>query len=134
MCIAHFSVFLAIFQDLHCVFLILQVFQCFLPYSRSYHVSLSFSYLVHFFFAIYQVLQCLCPIFYVFQFSCHNPGPRVCISHFPRFLVFLAIFQVKKCLCLIFHIFSVFLPYSTSCNVHLSLFQVFQCFSPSSRS
>ena len=44
-CISHFflrfSLFLSIFHVLHCVFLILQFFQCFSPYSRYYNVSFS---------------------------------------------------------------------------------------------
>ena len=28
------------------------------------------------FLAIFQVIQCLCLIFHIFQFSCHNSGPR----------------------------------------------------------
>ena len=52
-----FLSFLAIFQDLQCVFLIFLVFRCFSPYSRSYSVCISFSTF--------------------FQFSCHNPGPTI---------------------------------------------------------
>ena len=43
-----FSVFLAISQVLQCTFLIFHLFQRFLPYSRSYHVSFSFYFLVSF--------------------------------------------------------------------------------------
>ena len=67
-CISHFSrfsVFLAIFQVLQCAFLIFHVFQCFLPYSRSYSVSVSFSM----FFSFFRI----------------TPGPTVCISHFLLF-------------------------------------------------
>ena len=66
---SHFSLFLAIFQVLCWVFLILHVVQCFSAYSRSNHVSFSFSSF--------------------FQFSRHVVGPTVCVSNFTRFLVFL---------------------------------------------
>ena len=83
-CISHFSTFfsfLAIFQVLQCVYLIFHDFQCFLPYSRSYQLIFSISDFVSFL-AIFQVLQCVCLIFHVFQFSCHNPGPTICVCHF----------------------------------------------------
>uniref|UniRef100_A0A0V1KJL3 Uncharacterized protein n=1 Tax=Trichinella nativa TaxID=6335 RepID=A0A0V1KJL3_9BILA len=41
---------------------------------------------------IFEVLQCAFLLFEVFQFSRHIPGPRLCISHFPRSSVFLVIF------------------------------------------
>ena len=82
-----FFSFLAIFQVLQSVFLNLHIFQCFLPISMTYSVSFSFSM----FFSlinIFQVIECLCFNFNVFQFSCHNPCPRVCISHFSCFHYF----------------------------------------------
>ena len=79
-----FSGFFALCQVLECVFLIFHVFECFLPYSRSNSVCVSFSTFFSFLPRI-LVLQCVTPIFYVFQCSRHNPGPTVCISHFSRF-------------------------------------------------
>ena len=135
--------FLAIFQVRKCTFLIFHVFQCFLPYSRSY--SVHFSFLTFFgVFAIFQCLQCAFLIFYVFQFSQHIPGPRVCIAHFSRFSVFLticqvihdcvlffsflAIIQVLQWSFLIVHIFQCFSPYSSSYSVCVS-FSTFFSFS-----
>ena len=146
MCLSHFSRFfnfLAIFQVRKCTFLIFHVFQCFLPYSRSY--SVHFSFLTFFgVFAIFQCLQCAFLIFYVFQFSQHIPGPRVCIAHFSRFSVFLticqvihdcvlffsflAIIQVLQWSFLIVHIFQCFSPYSSSYSVCVS-FSTFFSFS-----
>ena len=137
-CLSHFSRFfnfLAIFQVRKCTFLIFHVFQCFLPYSRSY--SIHFSFLTFFgVFAIFQCLQCAFLIFYVFQFFQHIPGPRVCIAHFSRFSVFLticqvihdcvlffsflAIIQVLQWSFLIVHIFQCFSPYSSSYSVCVS--------------
>jgi hypothetical protein len=167
LCISHFpnfSVFLTIFQVLQCLFLILPIFQCFSPYSRSYHVSFSFSLFVSFlaifqvlmcffyfprflsFLVIFQVLECAFPIFHVFQFSCHIPGPTVSVSHFERFqyfstysrsnhvsfsfssfVRFLAIFQVLQCVCLIFHLvkLSSHIPGPTVCISHYPSFSVF---------
>ena len=95
-----FFSFLAIFPVLQCTFIIFYVFQCFLPYFTSYSVGFSFS-MIFCFLNIVQGQQCsfftfhifcFCDIFYVLQFefviflvgqfSCHNPGPTVCISHF----------------------------------------------------
>ena len=101
-------------------------------------------------------MQCLSLIFHVYLFSLQNTGPTVCISHFPRillflaifyvlqcsflilqFFIFLAIFQLIHCLCLIFHVFQFFLfvcflfslfffPLSRSYSVHFTLFHVFK--------
>ena len=60
--ILHFH---ALLQVLQCAFLIYQVFPCFVPHNRSNNVCISFSMF--------------------FQFSHHDPGSRVCISHFSRF-------------------------------------------------
>ena len=145
-CLSHFSRFfnfLAIFQVRKCTFLIFHVFQCFLPYSRSY--SVHFSFLTFFgVFAIFQCLQCAFLIFYVFQFSQHIPGPRVCIAHFSRFSVFLticqvihdcvlffsflAIIQVLQWSFLIVHIFQCFSPYSSSYSVCVSFSTFFSFF------
>ena len=107
-------------------------------------------------------------LFHVFQFSCHIPvlpfstfysvfwhilGPRLWISHFPRFSVFITIFQVLQCVFLILPPFSVFLAiYQVlpcafliflichfSCHIQdptvcVSHFSHFQSFSPYSRS
>ena len=145
-CLSHFSRFfnfLAIFQVRKCTFLIFHVFQCFLPYSRSY--SVHFSFLTFFgVFAIFQCLQCAFLIFYVFQFFQHIPGPRVCIAHFSRFSVFLticqvihdcvlffsflAIIQVLQWSFLIVHIFQCFSPYSSSYSVCVSFSTFFSFF------
>ena len=145
-CLSHLSRFfnfLAIFQVRKCTFLIFHVFQCFLPYSRSY--SIHFSFLTFFgVFAIFQCLQCAFLIFYVFQFSQHIPGPRVCIAHFSRFSVFLticqvihdcvlffsflAIIQVLQWSFLIVHIFQCFSPYSSSYSVCVSFSTFFSFF------
>ena len=89
-CISHlsrFSVFFAIIQVLQCVFLILHVVQCFLPYSRSCHVSFSFS--SFFTFLPYSRSYSVCFLFCTFFCaSRHIPGPTVFVAHFPRFLVF----------------------------------------------
>ena len=88
---------------------------------------------------IFQVIQCLCFVFHVFQFSCHIPGKRVFLFHFPRFsfispysrsdsvfvtfstfCIFIAIYQVRQCAFLIFHVFQCFLPYSRYYHVSFS--------------
>ena len=76
-----------------CVFLILNVFQGFLPYFISCQVSFSFSSFVGFL-AIFQDLQCEFLIFLVGHISRHIPVPTVCISHL--------------------HVFQCFSPYSRS--------------------
>jgi hypothetical protein len=114
-CASHFPrffSFVAIFQVLQCAFFIFhfftvsrsftgptgcvshfaRFFQCFSPYSRSYHDFLIFLFAS--FLDIFKVLQCVFLIFHVFQFSGHITGPNVFISHFSRYSVFLAIFQV----------------------------------------
>ena len=147
-------------------------FSLFSPYSRSYSVHFCFS---RFFFLPYsrlyrvvfsnfkfcsflrkiQVLRCAFLIFRVFSISCHNPGPKVFISHFPRFSVFCtypghracfflfscfsilpAMFHVIQCLCLIFHLFqvschipspTVYISHIQRLSVFLAIFQVIQC-------
>ena len=122
-----FSEFLALFHVIQYSFLIFHIFQCFLPYSRSSSVCVSYfsrfssflhyskSYSVHFSFSMF------CSV------SCPIPDPKVSISHFPPFSVFLAIFQVIQCLCLIFHIFHFFrhTPGPTMCINPFSHFSVF---------
>jgi len=103
---SRFSLFLAISQFLQCVFLIWHFFRCFSPYGRSHSVCVSFSNIFFFsfltiahvpqcvflifhvfllFLATLQVLHCVFLIFHDFQFSRHNPGSTVFISHCPCF-------------------------------------------------
>ena len=92
-CISHFwsfSLSLAIFQVLQCV-------------CVSFYSFVSFL-------TIFQVLHCRILLFHVFSVSCHIPGHRVFVSHFPRF--------------------SVFSPLSRSYSVYFSFFYVFHCFFP----
>ena len=140
------QVLLDIFQVLQCLCSIFHFFQWFLPYSRSYHISFSFSSF-DIFLAIFQVLKWVCipfhvfqffqhilvPVmwislffFFIFQFYRHIPGPTVCISYFPPFSVFLAIFQVLQCVSHFTH-FTVFLhmPGPTMFISHFSSFSVF---------
>ncbi|SFW05293.1 Uncharacterised protein [Chlamydia abortus] len=65
--------FLAIFHVLQ------RTFQNFPPFSV--------------FLAIFHVLKCVFLFFRDFQFSCHIPGPTVCISHFSRFSVISSFFK-----------------------------------------
>ena len=147
-CVSHFPGFLtfhAIFQVLQCTFIFFHVFQCFPPYSKSYHVRFSFSSFVCFFchitgptvwvsnfscflrfLAIFQVLPCLFLIFLVCQFSQHIPDTTVHVSHFSRFSGFLPYY---KSWCV--H-FSFFLFLTLSQNISgptmFLIFHVFQCF------
>ena len=143
--ISRFSLFLAIFQILQCVILILHGFQCFSLYFMSYHVSFSFSSFV-IFLAIFQVLQYAFLIFHLFQcfspysmsysvcvsfttslVSCHTLGPTVYIFIFTFFSEFLTIFQVLVC---VFHFvhFAVFLATN---QVLYCVFPIFQDFTVS---
>ena len=113
-----FSVFLAIFQVIQCLCIIIHVFQfsCHIP-GPTVLISHFASFWV--FLALFHVLQC------VFLFSMNsvfslNPGPNYCISHFSRFPVFLSIFHVLQCAFLISQIFECLLPYSRSYSVHFS--------------
>jgi len=153
---ACFSEFLAIIQDLQCVFLIFHVFHCFWLYSRSYseffpfckyfsvsrHIPGTTVCISHFarfsvFFTIIQVLPYEFLIFLICQFSRNIPGPTVCVSNFPLFFFsFLAINQILHFAFLIFQIFQCFPPYSRS-NIFrvssstflrfLAIFQVVEC-------
>ena len=126
----------------------------FLPYSRLYRVVFSNFKFCSFLRKI-QVLRCAFLIFCVFSISCHNPGPKVFISHFPRFSVFCtypghracfflfscfsilpAMFHVIQCLCLIFHLFqvschipspTVYISHIQHLSVFLAIFQVIHC-------
>ena len=72
--------FLAILLVLQCAFLFFQIFECFSRYSRSYSVHFSFSTFLGVSNHIPgQDLPCVFLIFHDFQFSCHTPGPTVCI-------------------------------------------------------
>ena len=62
-------------------------FQCFLPYSSSYSVCVSFSMFFSIL-TIMQVLECVFLICQVFQFSHHVPAHTVCISHLWSFPCF----------------------------------------------
>jgi hypothetical protein len=67
-----FFSFLAIIHVLQCVFLMIHVFHCFSPFSKSYSVCVSFSSFVSFL-AIFQVLQYIFLIFQIFQcFSAYS--------------------------------------------------------------
>ena len=123
---ARFSMFIGIFQVLHCV-------SHFPNFQFSHHIpghTVCISHFPHFsvFLAIFQDLQSFCFIFHVFQSSHHNPGPRVCISHFSVFSLFLGIFQVLQCVCCHFPHLSVFSPYPRSYRV---CFSFCTCFSVS---
>ena len=113
--VSHFSVFQ--------IFAIFQVLQC------AFRVSTFFSK----FLIIFQVLQCSCLIFHIFKFSHHTPGPRVCICHFPHFLVFLAIFHILPCVFFILYNFQ-FSRHTPGPTVCISHFPHFYCLSPYSRS
>ena len=72
-------------------------------------------------------MQCLCFILHIFQVSPHDPGLRVCNSHFQSFSVSLTIFQVIKCafdIFQLFHFFSIFRVLQCA----FLIFHVFQCF------
>ena len=122
-CISHFPpfwVFLTIFLILQClclifhfschilgptvcVFIFLRI-QCFLSYSRSYSVCVTFSTSFSFLEKL-QVLQCG---FIFFHFSdCFLPYSRTYsgYSTFSMMFCFLAILQVLQCAFLIFHLF-----------------------------
>ena len=100
------------------------------------------------FFGIVLVKQCLWLLFHFLKFPCHNPGPRVCISHFSHllyfstcsrsysvwvsfstyfsfFFFFFATFQVLHCAFFIFHVFQCFSRYSMSKSVFVSFFTFF---------
>ena len=96
--------FLYILQVLQCAFLIFHVFECFLPYAKSYSICVSFTTFFSFL-DIFQVMQCLCFIFHVFD--CFWPYSRSYSVHFSFFTFFsdFVIFQVVKWIFLIFHDF-----------------------------
>ena len=110
--------FTAKFQVLQCAILVLHIFQCFLPYYRSYSVCVSFSMFFSFL-VIIQILQCVFRIFQLFQ----------CLS--PYFTSY----SVSISFCMIFsyppysRFYSVHFSFSTFSSVFHSIFQVIQCFS-----
>ena len=119
-----FSVFLAIYHVLHCVFLIFKYFQ----FSRhTPGPTLCISHLPHFwvFLAIFQVLQCVFLIFHVFRFSCHIPGPTVCFSQIPCFLSVSSNIPFQTVFVSFFPRFSGSLQYSRSQRVQFSFSTVF---------
>ena len=120
--------FPAIFQVLQCVFLILHIFLCFSPHSRSYSVCSSFSTFFSFF-TIIEDLQCVFFNVHVFQFFCHIP-PTVFESHFKRFFFLFVLFsRHNRCPTVCkshFPCFWVFLPYSRSNSVCVSLSTFFE--------
>jgi hypothetical protein len=123
--ISSFSLFLTIFQVLQCVFLILHVFQCFLPYFMPYHVSFSFSSFVSYLPYSRSYHDFL--IFLICQFSRYIQVPTVCVFHFALFSVFLATCNVLPCDFRIFLVckFSRHTPYPTVCISHFPRFSVF---------
>jgi hypothetical protein len=129
--VSHFSRFrfLTIIQVLQCTFVIFPLFQCFSPYSRSYHVSFSFSFFVSFL-AIFQVLQGIFLIFHVFH--CFSPYSRFyseCVSY-SNFLSLLSLFQFLPCEFLIFVCqFSRHIPGPIACVSHFPLFPFFLLYS-----
>ena len=124
--------FLTILQVLQCAFPIFHAFQCFSPYSRSYHDFLIFPFCQFFWHIQGPTLRVshfplvtgfspycrsYCEHFSFFKFlsaSLRIPGHTVFVYHFPRFFSFLATFLVLHCLFLLFIVFQCFLPYSMS--------------------
>ena len=121
-CVSHFacfSMFLAMFQDLHCEILI--TLKC--QFSRHipgptvcvFHFPSFFSFLL-----IFQVLEYTVLIFQVFQsFSPYSRSYQVIFS-FSLLVRLLAKFQVLQCAFLIFQIFTVYchIPDPTVCMSH----------------
>ena len=82
------------------------------------------------FFGIVLVKQCLWLLFHFLKFPCHNPGPRVCISHFSHLLYFSTCSRsysvwVSFSTYFNFFFFFFFLPHSRSYIVHFSFFTFF---------
>jgi hypothetical protein len=113
---SRFSIFLAIFYFLQCVFLLFNDFQfsCHIPGP-----TVCISHFSHFsvFLDIFQVLQCVFLIFHDFQFSCHTPCPSLCISVFSRFSMFLTYFTS----------YSVCFSFSMSFSFFFGILQEIQC-------
>ena len=119
--------FIAILQVLLWVFLIFDVFQCFLPYSRSYSVCVSFSTFFSFL-ATIQDLECVFLILHLFHFfSPYSKSYSVCVS-FNTFFCFLGTIQFLQFVFLIFKVFHCFLPtifHVLQCDSHFTCFSVF---------
>ena len=133
--------FLALFQVLECTFLILQGFDSFSKYFRSYNICDFTRFSV--FLAIFHLLPCeflicvcqfsrhmSCPTVYIYHFhvfQCFSPYSRTYHVRFSfsTFVSFLAIFQVLQCVCLIFQVISLLSPYARYYSVHLSFFIFF---------
>jgi len=130
--------FLTIFHFILCVFLIFHHFQfsrytpspalcisdyahfqCFLPYSISYSVCVSFSKLFSFH-AIFQVLQYELLRFHVVQCFSLYSSPPLYVSNFPFYFQFSCLRQVLQCSYLTFHVFQCFSLYSRSYSVCFS--------------
>ena len=140
-------IFLAVIQVLWCVFLLLHVFHCSLPYPSFYSVCFSFGtffgvsrhmaghtvFVSHFpiffffsFLTIVHVPQCVFLIFHVFYcFSPHYKSYTVCFS-FSMICSFLDIIQALQCSFLIVHVFKCFSPYSSSNGFCVSFSTFFQ--------
>jgi hypothetical protein len=147
--------FLAIFQVLQCAFLIFHIFQCFSPYSISYHVCVSFSTFFSFL-PIIQTYSAHCSFFTLFSVSRHIPVYTMFVTHFPWFLFFCLFFHHipgPTCVLLIFHFFQCFSSifrvlkclylsfqvFQFSCQIPILkclflIFLILHCFSPNSRS
>jgi hypothetical protein len=119
-----FSVFLAIFHVLKCVFLFFGDFQ-----FPSHIPGLQYAFLIfhvfHYFSTYSRSNSFFSLIFQIVHFSRHIPGTTVYISYFSHFLVFLAIFI--QSFCLIFYVFqfSDQNPGPTVCISHFSRFSLF---------
>jgi len=87
-----FSGFLAIFHVLQCVFLILYIFS-YLAIFQVLQCAFKIFPCFSIFLVIFHYLNSVIHIFRDFQFSCHIPGPTVCISHFSRFSLILSFFK-----------------------------------------
>ena len=94
-CISHFSrfsVILSFFKSSSGCFSFSMIFSFLAIFHVLQWTFLNFPpFLV--FLAIFHVLKCVFLIFRDFQFSRHNPGPTVCISHFSRFSVISSFFK-----------------------------------------
>ena len=100
------------------------VLQCFLSYSNSYSVFVTFLTFFRFL-AIFQILQCAHLIFHFFSVSHNIQVPKVCVSLFPNLPVSLPILHILQ---IVFfpHGFQCFLPYSLSYSVHFSFSMFFR--------
>jgi hypothetical protein len=149
---SRFSVFLAIFQVIQCLWLIFHIFQisphnpgprvC-ISHFQSFSVSLTIFPVINCAFVIFQLFHCIFfwpysrsyrvsfslssyfSILTIIHYSHDYPGRTVYISHIPFFSLFLPIFQSYR-VCFSFSIlFSVFLLYSRSYSVHFTFSSVF---------